>query len=86
MPDNKECPHCGTSLQGPEIPLRNSMTLKPVLYVGAAHFKRELGIEDPEVCDGILFWKCPDCKGNWHRWDKGTWQRDAANRRYGVEK
>lgn len=27
-----------------------------------------IGIEDPELYDGISYWACPKCKKIYHRW------------------
>jgi hypothetical protein len=32
------------------------------------HFYRVIGIEDPEVYDGVSWWRCPDCGSEWDRW------------------
>lgn len=29
---------------------------------------RTTGVEIWGVYDGVLFWRCPDCGGSWHRW------------------
>ena len=31
-----------------------------------------VGIEIPEVYDGVLFWECRACAARWHRWPAGT--------------
>ena len=53
------CPHCGVSLLGEKIPdnIANN-------YPGT-HWKREIGIEVPEGYDGVYYFKCPDCEGEW---------------------
>jgi len=35
------------------------------MFGGAKYFLRTIGIEHPELYDGILEWECPDCG---HRW------------------
>jgi rubredoxin len=35
-----------------------------------AHFSRLVGIEDPNVYDGILFWQCPDCESKFQRFEE----------------
>jgi hypothetical protein len=54
------CPHCGSSLVGEEIPKKDRK-----LFGGATNFKREIGMEYPEKYDGIWEWMCPDCRGTW---------------------
>tara|TARA_Y100000034_G_scaffold59657_1_gene72549 strand:+ start:17373 stop:17618 length:246 start_codon:yes stop_codon:yes gene_type:complete len=80
--NNKEnCPHCGNNLQGAEIKQEDRH-----LFGGVTHFGRKIGWQDPDIYDGVLFWKCPDCGEKWHRWPEGDWRREAATRRYGVTK
>lgn len=31
-------------------------------------FSRIIGIEQPGVYDGVLYWLCPDCGKAWQRW------------------
>jgi hypothetical protein len=52
------CPHCKASLLGALIPPEQG-------HPKGAHWKREIGVEDPEIYDGIYYWQCPDCKGTW---------------------
>lgn len=56
-PEN--CPHCKVSLVGDEISKEHKK------YYSGTHFKREIGMEFPELYDGILYYMCPDCKGEW---------------------
>lgn len=58
------CPHCKTSLLEKEIP----DDIKH--HYSGNYFKREIGVEDPMIYDGVLYWQCPDCKGEWGRWIK----------------
>lgn len=56
-----DCPHCGVSLIGGEIPadVRASGG-----YGDATHWKREIGhIEH----DRVAYYSCPDCGGTWPR-------------------
>lgn len=53
------CPHCGVSLIGEEIPEQ----LQGVC--GATHYKREIGLEYVGVYDGVVAWRCPDCQKEW---------------------
>lgn len=36
---------------------------------------RTIGVEIWGVYDGVLFWRCPDCGGSWHRWSPDSWLR-----------
>ena len=53
----EHCPHCKVSLVGEEIPKEQRQS--------STHWKREIGIEIPEKYDGIWYFQCPDCKGQW---------------------
>lgn len=59
MDDLSNCPNCGVSLIGDKIPDDIAH------YYSSSFYKREIGIEDPLVYDGIIAWKCPDCKYQW---------------------
>lgn len=54
------CPHCSVSLIGEPIPEDIRQHYSPPY-----HWRREIGIEDPDKYDGIWEWMCPDCKGRW---------------------
>lgn len=54
------CPHCGTSLIGEKIPCDQRE-----FFGNKTHFRREIGLEFPEVYDGVIAYKCPDCKKSW---------------------
>ena len=56
-----QCPHCGVSLIGAEIPeaIREQ-------YGMATHFRREVGIYDQRR-DRTVAWCCPDCQRTWPR-------------------
>jgi hypothetical protein len=56
-PDN--CPDCRTSLKGAEIPTQDRE------FYSGTHFNRVIGIEDPEIYDGVDKWRCPDCGYEW---------------------
>jgi rubredoxin len=63
------CPHCGVSLDGELIPGEYYVTVgKPD---APQRFIREIGVEVRGVYDGILYWQCPDCGGNWPRFAEG---------------
>lgn len=57
------CPECGSDWRGAPIPEHQQH-----MFGGATHFHRLIGIEDPEVYDGISWWECPDCGKQWSRW------------------
>lgn len=57
LPHN--CPHCNSSLLDSPIPAENKSS-----YSGN-YFKREVGWEFPDLYDGVYYWECPDCKGQW---------------------
>ena len=42
-------------------------------------YSRVVGVEIPRTYDGILFWRCPDCGGCWHRFPLGDFRRTSAN-------
>ena len=52
-----KCPKCGVSWDGELIPedIRHH-------YPPPYHWSRVIGIEDTMIYDGIMWWKCPDCK------------------------
>lgn len=53
------CPHCHKSLQGEPIPEEDQP------YFNATHFELQIGIEHPELYDGVWEWMCPFCQGKW---------------------
>jgi hypothetical protein len=88
----ENCPHCGVSLLGDPIDPAKVYTEEEYALPwhdrpegkyyppGSTHFKRTIGVEIQGVYDGVLFYKCPDCNGRWHRWSMETWPqryRDA---------
>lgn len=50
----ERCPHCEVDLRNPEYP----------------RYSRKIGVEIPEIYDGVLYWLCPDCDATWNRWDE----------------
>ncbi len=78
------CPACNANLQGTEIPVDSRHLYAdnkvPWRRLGreGTHFSRLIGIEIPGVYDGVLFWQCPDCGAQWHRWPKGNELRIRA--------
>lgn len=57
------CPFCGTDLQGELIPLEHRH-----FYGGETHYSKLIGVEDPELYDGVSWWMCPVCVRTWDRW------------------
>lgn len=78
---NETCPNCNADLQAGEIPeeyLRKG-------YYGdwnegdpPRYYSRLIGIEIKGVYDGVLYWQCPDCGHQWHRWPEGHPLRKRA--------
>ncbi len=62
MDNNENCPKCGVSLQGEQIPEESRE-----LFGGATRFKREIGYVFQGLYDGILCYGCPDCGAAWAR-------------------
>jgi hypothetical protein len=55
------CPECGSSWDGGEIPEKYHE------YYGPPYkWSRLIGIETPDY-DGVSYWKCPDCGAVWDR-------------------
>jgi hypothetical protein len=61
---NDECPFCKADLSGEPIP----ENLREMYPSGATHYSRLIGIEVPELYDGVSYWECPDCHVRWDRW------------------
>jgi hypothetical protein len=58
------CPN-GCDLTGVPIPQEY---IDAGLYPsGRTHYSRMIGVEVRDVYDGVLFWRCPDCKIAWPR-------------------
>ncbi len=62
---SEACPHCGVRLD---------------YMANGEVFSRAVGVEIPRVYDGVLFWRCPDCGGCWHRFPTGDSRRASADR------
>ena len=56
------CPECGVSWDGGDIPEAIRAHYNPPYK-----WSRLVGIEVPEVYDGVLYWMCPDCESVWNR-------------------
>lgn len=76
--DRDHCPHCGANLLG-EIVTSLDWELQTPTY---RQLRREVGVEIPEVYDGVLYYYCPDCGGAWHAWTKDFGRRYEAARWY----
>ena len=62
MNSNEEhCGACNKNLQGEEIPEEQQSLYR------ATHFSNKIGIEDPSLYDGVLWWRCPFCGYTWSR-------------------
>ena len=61
--DLDNCPECGESWIGNPIPEESQKH-----YGGKKFFGRIIGVEDPEIYDGVSWWMCPVCKTRWNRW------------------
>lgn len=79
-PDTDDCPRCGSSLRGAEIPREY---LEQGWYGpwkpddGPRYFSQKIGHEIPGVYDGVLYWACPFCGGKWHRFTDPEMRRRA---------
>jgi hypothetical protein len=56
------CPICEKSQRDPQ---------HPEYYV-------TIGMEHPDLYDGVLYYKCPFCRSTWHRWEEGDPLRELA--------
>jgi len=66
----EHCPACNASFDGGLIRETEGFDeIKALEYYGSkdARWCRKIGIEIPEVYDGIIRWRCPDCKHEWGR-------------------
>ena len=55
----EHCPHCNSSLLSSPIPAKDRE------FFAGNYFKREIGVEIPTKYDGVWFFQCPDCLGQW---------------------
>ena len=60
----EECPFCKADLRGESIP----KDLRKMYAYGSTHYSRLIGIEIPELYDGVSYYECPDCHVRWDRW------------------
>lgn len=60
--DPTNCPHCKVSLMGEAVPQK---LIDKGYYPPGTHWKREIGVENPSKYDGVYYWRCPDCDGEW---------------------
>lgn len=61
------CPRCKADLNGAPRP-------------DGGFYSRKIGVEVLGAWDGVLFWRCPDCEGEWHRFPEGHGLRAIAER------
>jgi len=79
------CPACDMSFVGPDIPQQHLLDG----YYGEwnsgdapQYYSLIVGVEVPEVYDGVSYWMCPFCGARWHRFpDEYAYRR----RRRSVE-
>jgi|14_taG_2_1085336.scaffolds.fasta_scaffold91800_3 hypothetical protein len=65
------CPGCGVDLRGEPIPKE----ARPYYPEDASHYERTIGVY---MYDVTLFWMCPDCGHEWHRFSPGSRHYDLA--------
>ncbi|NUQ98275.1 MAG: hypothetical protein HOY79_17585 [Streptomyces sp.] len=83
MPDRRHCPWCGADQRADWV-LADLEAAGPHPGKETEPFWRTEGVEIPDVYDGVLFWRCPDCGGTWHAWPEGHPRRAAAERYVGA--
>ena len=74
MNEPEHCPACNTSLDGGLVADTEGFDEEVALtYYGSkdARWSRKIGIEIPELYDGIFRWRCPDCAHEWNRFPPG---------------
>ncbi len=57
------CPKCRADFQGAPIP--QEYIDEGYFDPGVTHYSRLIGVEESEIYDGIIRWRCPDCKHEW---------------------
>lgn len=67
---------CNSDLQGKPIP--HADVARGWYPKGVTHYSRTIGVQVSAVYDGVLYWRCPDCGGSWHRWPEGHRLRERA--------
>ena len=58
-----DCPECGMSWDGGDIPAEDRKHYSPPYK-----WSRVIGVEDPKIYDGVSYWMCPMCESMWDRW------------------
>lgn len=68
------CPKCNVSFVGDPIPenIREH-------YAPPYTWRREIGIEVPEIYDGLLVYRCPDCGHEFAR-DESKWAQECLQK------
>lgn len=61
-----KCPN-GCDLTGPPILPEHLHH-----YGGKTHYLRVISVEIMDLYDGGAYWRCPDCRVQWHRWSADT--------------
>lgn len=77
LPQKDNCPHCGLNLNGGLI--ADVVGEEVARSYEGAFWRREIGVEVPEVYDGTLYYRCPECGGEWHRWSESSGFQEKAN-------
>lgn len=62
--DDQACRSCGTTF---------------IYQSEGRTYSREIGVIEPGVYDGVLYWQCPFCKIARHRWQIGSPLRTQAD-------
>lgn len=75
MTNPKHCPHCNADLRGVEIPEEHRQ-----FYGSETHFRRDILVQIQGIYDGGLYYQCPDCGGQWHRFPEGHRLRAIAEK------
>jgi len=79
---SETCPKCGADLRDGAIPekiLKEYAVARDEEWDGQPqYYSRVIMVEIRGVCDGGLFYMCPDCDGKWHRWPEGSYLRARA--------
>lgn len=71
--DAKSCPKCNADFRGKEIPMEH----RSFYPDGLTHYSRIIGVEYPEIYDGIIAWRCPDCRSMFPRFPLSLYESDS---------
>ena len=70
LKDTERCPACLMSWRGNPIPEES----RHLYSEGKAHFSKLIGVELPNVFDGVHHWQCPYCNTTFPRWHEKNGQ------------